>query len=62
MIDMKAYYEKRYADAESNLAKIISDMVTTIDLLQAENANLRSQILKCANAKFVKDDEVEEDD
>lgn len=61
MIDISAYYKKRYRDAEANVDKIISDMVNTISTLQHENANLRSQILKHANAKDI-DDGVEEYD
>ena len=58
---MSAYYRKRYRDAEANVDKIILDMANTISALQHENANLRSQILKYANAKYI-DDGVEEYD
>ena len=40
MKSMKDYYTKRYAETESNMAKIISDMAETIDLLQHENDRL----------------------
>lgn len=52
MKSMKDYYKKRYAETESNMAKIISDMADTIDLLQQENARLRAII----NSEVKEDD------
>ena len=44
MKSMKDYYRKRYAETESNMAKIISDMAETIDLLQHENDRLMAML------------------
>lgn len=56
MIDLESYYKKRYADAENNLAKLVTDLIQTNDLLQCENDNLRKQILKYENLKYIVED------
>lgn len=56
MIDLESYYKKRYADAENNLAKLVTDLIQTNDLLQRENDNLRKQILKYENLKYIVED------
>lgn len=53
MIDLESYYKKRYADAENNLVKLVTDLIQTNDMLQRENDNLRKQILKYENLKYI---------
>jgi len=53
MIDLESYYRKRYADAENNLAKLVTDLIQANDILQHENDNLRNQILNYTNMRYI---------
>ena len=44
MIDLKEYYDGRYADCEHNLKKLFDDMTDMIRSLSFENEKLREAL------------------